>query len=83
MRLEVATDKGLTVAQAKRLVGATREDLEADAEELLSSFQPATNNADGVRVRPVEALKGGGQPDTAPEETDPAKLAELVPRGGF
>lgn len=38
LRLEVAFDKGLTPAQAKRLVGGTREELEADADEILRDF---------------------------------------------
>lgn len=37
-RLEVALDKGLTSAQAKRLVGSTRDELEKDADELLETF---------------------------------------------
>lgn len=41
LRLEVAFEKGLTPAQAKRLVGQTREELEADADELLETFKPA------------------------------------------
>lgn len=41
LRLTVAMEKGLTTAQAKRLVGATREELEADAAELLETFKPA------------------------------------------
>jgi len=41
IRLEVAAEKGLTPAQAKRLVGSTREELEADADELLETFKPA------------------------------------------
>lgn len=41
LRLEVAFEKGLTPAQAKRLVGSTREELEADADELLETFKPA------------------------------------------
>lgn len=51
MRLEVILDKlpeGTTpadmkrlVALSKRLVGSTREELEADASELLSTFKPA------------------------------------------
>lgn len=41
LRLEVAAEKGLTPAQAKRLVGTTREELEADAEELLETFAAA------------------------------------------
>src|SRR5690606_14377820 len=38
LRFEVALEKGLTKAQAKRLVGSTKEELEADAEELLETF---------------------------------------------
>lgn len=38
LRLEVAFEKGLTPAQAKRLVGGSREELEADAEEILRDF---------------------------------------------
>ena len=33
-RLEIALDKGFTKTQARRLVGKTREELEADADEL-------------------------------------------------
>lgn len=38
LRSEVALSKGLTPTQAKRLVGNTREELEADADELLSDL---------------------------------------------
>lgn len=38
MRLEVAHEKGLTPGQAKRLVGSTRDELEADADEILRDF---------------------------------------------
>ena len=41
LRLEIAFEKGLTPAQAKRLVGETREELESDADELLETFKPA------------------------------------------
>lgn len=40
MRLQIAAEKGLTAAQARRLVGATREEMEADAEELAGMFTP-------------------------------------------
>lgn len=40
-RMEVAFTKGLTPAQAKRLVGSTREELEADADEVLKDFPVA------------------------------------------
>lgn len=39
-RAEVALAKGLTLNQAKRLVGSTREELEADADELLKDIAP-------------------------------------------
>jgi hypothetical protein len=38
LRLQVAFDKGLTPAQAKRLVGSSREELETDADEILRDF---------------------------------------------
>lgn len=47
LRLEVASEKGLTPAQAKRLVGETREELEADASELLETFKPQASSEDG------------------------------------
>jgi cell division septum initiation protein DivIVA len=46
LRLEIAAEKGLTPAQAKRLVGETREELEADASELLETFKPASAEDD-------------------------------------
>jgi hypothetical protein len=50
LRLEVAAENGLTPAQAKRLVGSTREELEADAKELLATFQPTKSEDDGESV---------------------------------
>lgn len=46
LRLEVAAEKGLSPAQAKRLVGSTREELETDADELLETFKPASDNTE-------------------------------------
>jgi hypothetical protein len=48
MRLEVAAEKGLTPAQAKRLVGSTREELESDADELLATFTTKDDTAEAV-----------------------------------
>lgn len=45
VRLEVASQNGLSPAQAKRLVGSTREELEADAKELLATFKPASDES--------------------------------------
>ncbi len=81
LRLRVAMRKGLTEAQAKRLVGDTEEELEADADELLSSFghkHPADDA--GTVTRPKERLRSGAAPDEEPDETDPRKLAAFVPR---
>lgn len=78
-RLKVALDLGLTLAQAKRLVGDTEEELKADAEQLLKDFGGSKKDEGGKR-RPKENLKPGTVPDAEPEETDPAKLAAGVPR---
>jgi hypothetical protein len=92
MRLKVAVRKGLTETQAKRLVGSSEEELEADADDLLASFRPAEKEPDpgpepdprpdNSRRRPQERLRPGAVPDadTEPEETDPRKLAAMVPR---
>lgn len=88
LRFRVAAAKGLNPAQAKRLSGTTQEELEADADELLETFKPAKADDDGDRRsqsggpmrRPTENLRGGGAPDDRPVETNPAKLAESVPR---
>jgi hypothetical protein len=46
LRAEVANAKGLTPTQAKRLVGASKEELEADADELIQDIgaQKKTGN---------------------------------------
>ncbi len=46
LRAEIANAKGLTPSQAKRLVGETKEELEADADELLKDIgaQKKQNN---------------------------------------
>ncbi len=82
--LEVASAKGLTPAQAKRLQGKTKEELEADADDLLANFAPpadGTKDATTLRRRPAETLRpGGGNTADAAEETDPIKLASKVQR---
>jgi hypothetical protein len=81
----VATAKGLSAAQAKRLVGSTKDELEADADEIIEAF-PAKEGAGGATPpptrRPAADLKGGGDAgdDSPPVELNPAKLAEAVPR---
>lgn len=86
LRAEVATAKGLTAAQAKRLAGTTREELESDADEIIEAFPVAPSTETTPRGgppsrQPKPALRGGGDPTTEePVETDPAKLAADVPR---
>lgn len=83
LRLEVAFSQGLTPAQAKRLVGTTREELEADAKELLESF--GGGEPPKPAGKPKERLKSGqgGDPDDDLDTLDPDKLAALIPRSVF
>lgn len=73
LRLEVAAEKGLTPAQAKRLVGATREELEADADELLETFKPATS--EDVPVAPTSLDLGTRGTAPLPLNGDPLEQA--------
>lgn len=77
-RLEVAADKGLTSAQAKRLVGTTREEVEADADEVLRDFPTAAKP--GVKT-PRPDPSQGSRGATAMSGRD-AGLAEAQKRFG-
>lgn len=60
-RAEIASDKGLTLKQASRLVGKTKEELAADADELLKEFP--VEKSDGKRPGYVgKSGTGEGQP---------------------
>ena len=110
---EVADELKITIKQAKRLQGGTKEELLADGREFLEEFKPAaggklddgsTEGEDGDEAgkgrsapeggqgraggttagrqgRPREELHSGA-PVTggSREETDPAKLAAMIPR---
>lgn len=78
LRLEVATTKGLTAAQARRLVGTTTEELEADADELLSSFK--SEGGAPPPSKPTEQLRGGGDP-TEDTPVDMRAVVDAIPRG--
>lgn len=72
-------------AVAKRVRGDDDEELEADARELFELLAPAPSSEPkpGAKTstRPQPRLKGGtAEPDEEPEETDPRKLAALLPR---
>lgn len=91
-RFEVAAAKGLTPAQARRLVGSTKEELEADADAMVEELglkkdDENANDDETVETpaeeshpygeRPKENLQDGAAP--AGEETvDSAKLAERI-----
>lgn len=79
-RARVALRKGLPEALAKRLVGDTEEEMEADAEELLATLKKDEEEGDTSLRLPREKLRSGAKADAEPEETDPRKLAATVPR---
>lgn len=77
LRNSVAQERGIPTHLASRLRGATKEELEADADELLEAIKP--KKAPGERPDPV----GGGSP--VPTETagfDPKALADEL-RGRY
>ena len=67
LRLEIAAEKGLTPAQARRLVGNTREELEADADELLEAFG---------------AKKPESKPESGDDRKPSLRVLRLLTRGG-
>lgn len=75
-RYEIALEKGLTKSQAKRLVGSTREELEADAEDLLADLGVDADKPSQSR-RPQERLKPGASNDAEPQKS-PQELADAV-----
>lgn len=82
-RLKVAISKGLTLTQAKRLVGSTEDELTADADELLSDLgaKPTGEKAEERPAppgRPREHLQSGGGDQAPPEETDVRALGKRM-----
>lgn len=78
LRFEIAFEKGLTPAQAKRLVGSTREELEADADDLKATFAPASN-ADDVTSQVTTSLDLGTRgTTTATADGGKADLAKWL-----
>lgn len=78
LRLEVALDKapeGTSVSRvrtlAKRLSGSTREELEADADELFAEFSAG----------PVVPVADGQGRSGARSEGDVSKVVDAIPRG--
>lgn len=80
LRLEIAAEKGLTPAQAKRLVGDTRDELEADAQELLETFKPA-DSTESPQV--AESLDLGNRSGTPKKGSSTADLFAAAVDGSF
>lgn len=76
LRLEIAGEKGLTPSQAKRLVGTTREELEADADELLEDFV----GKDKPKVPPRPKPAGGSKDKTGQGELEGKERAAAALR---
>lgn len=95
LKLRVALRKGLTEVQAKRLVGSTEEELEADADELLESFGGSGKSGEGEGeedepgetpvTRPQRRLSNAGDPDAGagPKWDVDAAADEYLAGSGF
>lgn len=80
LRLEIAAEKGLTPAQAKRLVGASREELEADADDLLEHFKPAVTTEESATEAVARDLDLGQRGTTAAAGDPAADFAKFLKR---
>jgi len=86
MLLRVAMRKGLTDVQARRLVGSTEEELETDADELLKTFKPASDDDErderddreqqrrAPARRPAERQRSG----TGERQPPPSDVSKIV-----
>lgn len=95
LKLDIAAEKGLSKSQAKRLQGTTKEELEADADDMREAFgikdklQGSETDAESTpqdrparKVRPKEQLSSGAQtPKPDSENQDVTKLADAVMKG--
>jgi hypothetical protein len=80
LRAEVALDKKLTPSQAKRLVGSTKEELEADAEDLLKDLGASAGSQGGSGTGGQSTSFDSGARDTAQTPKGDAGLAEAKKR---
>lgn len=89
LRLTVAVEKGLNKDQLKRLIGNTKEELLADADELLKSFGSAGKSeegeggeqgGDGVRRVPRGTFNGGDPNPGAGAEVSVSDAMKQIPR---
>lgn len=83
LRLEVASERGLTPAQAKRLVGETREELEADASELLETFKPQASDEGDSKESVTESLDLGIRSGSPKKGKTTADMFAAAVEGSF
>jgi len=76
-RFEVAAAKGLSLAHARRLVGSTKEELEADADAMRSELGIGDEPKGKPTGRPQEDLKAGAS-NKDDGEPDPKALADSI-----
>lgn len=90
LRADIAQAKGLTPAQAKRLHGSTRDELEADADELRSMFKPKDSDDSGGNAgesggaddKGTDSRSGGGeQGGTRGRPREALRSGTAVPTG--
>lgn len=74
LRLTVGYELQLPHELARRLQGATRDELIEDAKGLIELVGPTP----AASRKPVEVLRGGGRPDVPPEETDLDKIGSRM-----
>lgn len=77
LRISIAAEQGLSVADSRRLNGETEEELRADAIAYAEERQVTAPGRAATR-KPTEVLRGGSTPNEPVEELDPVKLAEQI-----
>ncbi|MGE0133754.1 MAG: hypothetical protein AB7L91_06325 [Dehalococcoidia bacterium] len=87
IRTRVALRKGLSESMAKRLQGDTEEEIEADADELLSSLKRDDDGGDegadrAPLRRPQERMRPGARSAAEPEKSVKEVVA-AIPRSSF
>ena len=83
LRSEVAAERGLTLAQARRLIGSTREELEADADAFraeLPTPPPSPYPPNTPRPDPSQGPSGGGASGGRATSVADAKAEHLARR---
>lgn len=70
LRYEIASEKGLTLTQAKRLVGESREELESDADELAETFAGVEDGKKPPARKPTERLRSATNPEGPADTAD-------------